>query len=273
MDAAVPNDIAGPFPAVVILHSGYWSYGAKENPEVTDAALYFLRKGVAVFLVNYYLTPLDTGLPPQPIGTSFPENVQDVACAVRFVRQNASTYNVDSARLGIYGVSAGGHLALLSASMEESEPLLSTARCPSLAGVSHRVQFVWGQAPPGTISEIGAASFNGLTDALVGMLGETYANNPSIYDAASVNTYVSPNDPPVVVGQGDNDTIVLPAWAQSLDAYYTSASTPHNLILVPGANHVDISTYEGPYNLPIRCVAEPLMHSTFSIAAPLVPAP
>ena len=42
--------------------------------------------------------------------------VADVRRSVRFIRQHAKEYGVDPSRLGVFGNSAGGHLALLLAS-------------------------------------------------------------------------------------------------------------------------------------------------------------
>lgn len=37
--------------------------------------------------------------------------------ALRFLRRNADLYNLDSARLGVMGFSAGGHLAALASTL------------------------------------------------------------------------------------------------------------------------------------------------------------
>src|SRR5436853_463217 len=43
----------------------------------------------------------------------FPAALEDCKCAVRWLRAHAGEYNLDPARVGAYGNSAGGHLALL----------------------------------------------------------------------------------------------------------------------------------------------------------------
>ncbi|MCM8803485.1 MAG: alpha/beta hydrolase, partial [Candidatus Omnitrophica bacterium] len=43
----------------------------------------------------------------------FPAQIEDCKCAIRFLRANAEKYNIDSEKIGVWGTSAGGHLASL----------------------------------------------------------------------------------------------------------------------------------------------------------------
>jgi len=44
----------------------------------------------------------------------FPSALEDVKCAVRFMRENADNYGVDPTRVAVWGDSSGGHLALMT---------------------------------------------------------------------------------------------------------------------------------------------------------------
>lgn len=48
-------------------------------------------------------------------GFTFPACLQDVKTAIRFLRCNAAIYGIDENRVGIWGTSSGGNLALLTA--------------------------------------------------------------------------------------------------------------------------------------------------------------
>lgn len=86
--------------AIVICPGG--GYAGLASHEGVDYALWLNEQGIAGFVLKYRL------------GTSgyhHPSMVQDAARAVRLVRSKAAEWNLDKARVGIMGSSAGGHLA------------------------------------------------------------------------------------------------------------------------------------------------------------------
>src|ERR1051325_2539019 len=85
-----------PLPAVVWMHGGAWAYGDKENP--LGATLAY--QGYFVVSINYRLAPAH----------KFPAALEDCKCAVRWLRANAATMRINPDRIGVWGVSAGGHL-------------------------------------------------------------------------------------------------------------------------------------------------------------------
>ena len=91
-----------PFPVALYVHGGGWTEGDNtENGEKYIEAL--TTKGVAVAAVNYRLAP----------EYQFPAMIEDVKCAVRYVRANATELGIDPDRIGAFGGSAGGHLSLM----------------------------------------------------------------------------------------------------------------------------------------------------------------
>lgn len=91
-------------PAIIFLHGGGWDSGARNNPSLyASVAAQFASYGFAVFNADYTLTGGD---PQQPI--------DDVLALVAWVRTNAATYNVDSTRVAIVGISAGAHLGVMA---------------------------------------------------------------------------------------------------------------------------------------------------------------
>ena len=44
----------------------------------------------------------------------FPAALEDVKCAIRFLRKNADTYGIDPERVAVWGDSSGGHLSLMT---------------------------------------------------------------------------------------------------------------------------------------------------------------
>jgi dienelactone hydrolase len=102
-------------PALVWVHGGGFSGGDKTNPLPVDVATTFAKLGYVVVSINYRL--LGSGCvsnPGQPSCTlAALEAKHDAQAAVRWLRANAATYNVDTSRIGIGGESAGGITATL----------------------------------------------------------------------------------------------------------------------------------------------------------------
>ena len=99
----------GALPVVVWIHGGAWQTGSKEN----CPALFLSEKGYAVVSVNYRLSG----------HAVFPAQIEDCKAALRWVRANAKVYNLNPERIGVWGSSAGGHLAALLGTSGEVEAL------------------------------------------------------------------------------------------------------------------------------------------------------
>ena len=57
---------------------------------------------------GYVVAAIDYRLAPQ---YKWPAQIEDVKCAVRYLRTNAATYGIDPSRIGSWGESSGAHLA------------------------------------------------------------------------------------------------------------------------------------------------------------------
>jgi acetyl esterase/lipase len=90
--------------AVIVCPGGSYSHLAMSH-EGFDIAKKLNEMGVAAFVLKYRL-PSDVTMVDKEIGP-----LQDAQRAIQLVRQNAATWHVDTARVGIMGFSAGGHLA------------------------------------------------------------------------------------------------------------------------------------------------------------------
>jgi len=90
--------------AVVIVPGGGYRIVSYTN-EGTDIASEFLKMGVAAFILKYRL-PSDNTMEDKTIGP-----LQDAQQAIKTVRIRAKEWGIDTAKVGIIGFSAGGHLA------------------------------------------------------------------------------------------------------------------------------------------------------------------
>jgi acetyl esterase len=96
LDLHVP-DGAGPFPTAILIHGGGFDGGSKST-NVRPLFAPLENGGFAWFSIDYRLAP----------AVHFPEAMEDVASAIRWVKANAATYHVDASRIAIIGESAGG---------------------------------------------------------------------------------------------------------------------------------------------------------------------
>ncbi len=95
-----------PAPFMVYIHGGGWARG--NNGAARDLSQYLaMQDGVAGVRISYSLAG-------QP-GVDVFVTVEDVRDAVKFIRENAEELNIDPARFGFYGGSAGAHLAAVAA--------------------------------------------------------------------------------------------------------------------------------------------------------------
>ena len=130
-----PGPPTAPRPAVVWLHGGGWFSGARTEGLVHWCCPLLGAHGFVTVSIEY-------GLSYQAV---FPAQIQDVKAAIRWLRANAAPCHIDPERIGIWGLSAGGHLAQL-AGLTDDRPDLE-GPCGS-AGFSSRVQAVAvGSAP------------------------------------------------------------------------------------------------------------------------------
>jgi pectinesterase len=122
-----PEPGSRPRPAIVLIHGGGWT--SFDKGTMRRMASFLARSGFVAVAVNYRLL--------QGSQNRWPAQLDDVQRAVRWVRANASKYNIDASRIGAFGHSAGAQLASLLG-MEETRDNSDVA----LAGYSSRVQAV-----------------------------------------------------------------------------------------------------------------------------------
>ena len=90
--------------AVLIFPGGGYSHLAMHK-EGKKVALWLNSLGITAFVLKYRL-PTDRVMKDKSIGP-----LQDAQEAIRTIRRNANEWNIDPAKIGVLGFSAGGHLA------------------------------------------------------------------------------------------------------------------------------------------------------------------
>lgn len=105
-DLYVPKG-RGPFPAVVLVPGGAFMHADIGEAGLVRWAERLQEEGYVAFAVRYRVQEDFSESP------SFPAPVEDIACAVRWLRGNAAERRVDGDRIAVMGSSAGGHLVTM----------------------------------------------------------------------------------------------------------------------------------------------------------------
>lgn len=116
----------GLYPGLVFVHGGSWESGSRGGEGLANEIDTAASKGYVAITVDYRLTSEKTigGQVKYP----WPAQIQDVNCAIRWLKAHAGDYQLDTAKIGIYGGSAGGQLAF-AASEFNQDPSFESPQC------------------------------------------------------------------------------------------------------------------------------------------------
>ena len=105
----LPNKEKATGRAIVMCPGGGYARLAIQH-EGTDWAGFFNQQGIALFVLKYRMPHGNRKVP-----------VSDAEQAMRLVRANAATWNIQQNQVGIMGFSAGGHLASVVATQSKGD--------------------------------------------------------------------------------------------------------------------------------------------------------
>jgi acetyl esterase/lipase len=221
LDLALPEKKSDkPLPVVVMIHGGGWARGNKDGH--IQQIFGFAQQGYAAANVQYRFAPKH----------KFPAQVEDVKCAVRYLRANAETYNLNKDRIGAIGFSAGAHLSMLLGTMDKDDGLEGDG---GNADQSSKVQAVVAYFGP---TDLSADDYPANVVALIDdLVGAKVGEKPELRKAASPVTYVSAGDAPTLIYQGTKDRLVPHSQAYKMADALTKAGVPGRVELLLGADH------------------------------------
>jgi acetyl esterase len=102
-------DSAKKYPVIVFYFGGGWSSGSTSQFE--PHAKYFTQRGMVCVLVDYRVKDRQQTTPF--------ESLKDAKSSIRFLRENANKFHIDTSKIVASGGSAGGHLAAATALIDE----------------------------------------------------------------------------------------------------------------------------------------------------------
>jgi acetyl esterase/lipase len=239
LDLWLPENATAATPLVIYVHGGAFKSGDKGM--VGGKVQPLLDAGYAVASVNYRLSG----------EALFPAGAQDVKAAVRWLRANAATYNLDPDKFAAWGESAGGNLVALLGTSGDQTSVLDD---PTLgnADVSSAVQAVVDWYGPTDFLQMDtqSASGGGCTSpeshdpasspesawmgAPIQTVPDTVAQaNPIAYIATATQLAA------FSIAHGDADCNIPYQQSQILADALTQAGGDPQLTILPGASHAD----------------------------------
>lgn len=231
----LPPQADGPVPVLALIHGGCWLQQF-DVEHLRPLAAAITELGWAVWLPEYRRVGGDDA------EGGYPQTFLDIATAMDLLRQLAPQRNLDLGRLAVSGHSAGGHLALWSATrgslpmghaLHRENPLLPK-RVIGLAAIGNLQTYRVGPA----------GSCHSAVDVL---MGGTPDEHPQRYAAASPAQRL-PLSVPAVLIQGVDDPIV------SMDSTVALAkqSPEFSLVRLPGLGHFDVIIPRGAPWIALR---------------------
>lgn len=227
LDIAVPKYLLGPAPAIVDIQGGAWRMIKKS----LDDALFYAKHGFIGVSITHRTSDM----------AIFPAAVHDCKTAIRWLRAHAEEYNLDPDKIGITGFSSGGHLATLIGT-SGGDPYLEGNG--GYGDYSSRVQAVVDHFGPTDFLKMNDSDLPDRMDHFTAdspeslFLGGPLREKAGLARLADPITYIDADDPPVLIGHGEKDGLVIIQQSELLYEALKKAGVPTNFIRVKNADHM-----------------------------------
>ncbi len=225
LDIYLPNDHEvddEPIPVVIWIHGGGWVGGDKSD---SLPIWEWTERDFAVVSINYrYAT--------EPHHVS--DSIDDASRAVQFIIDNASMWGLDPDRIGVYGFSAGGHLAAMVAHKELPVAAVVLAGAPTdfRPLLDPEINFFNGLSGPDVVR---------FSEDVLGCSGSACTEAARLASPAALST----GRAPILVVHGRLDGIVHVSQAEILATHLADAGADVELIIVDNEGHSSLLGY-GP---------------------------
>ena len=230
LDLYIPEG-TGPFPVVIMVHGGGFMFGDKADGAGLTGVDSLLAAGYAVASINYRLSG----------EAQYPAQIHDAKAAVRFLRANAATYNLNPDQFGAWGASAGGNLVSLlgtTCGVEELEGDLGNndqSSCvQAVVDWFGPIDFLKMQEQ---LTEAGcSASTDDASSPESKLIGAAIQTVPEKVALTNAMNYITPDDAPFFIQNGTADCNIPPVQNKNLADALTA---------VIGADNVTYSSLDG----------------------------
>lgn len=206
LDIWYPNvESTKPYPVVVHFHGGGFAFGGHREDSV-EPMLRAADAGYAVVSVEYRKSG----------EARFPAMLYDAKAAVRFLKSNAAKYHLDAKRIALWGPSAGGWIAAMTA-LTPGNPAFEDVEMGNGEFDSSVAAVVDWCGPCGCFLDMdpafaesgrGICDHTGADSSESRFMGAALSEIPELVRLANPCVYVNKDMPPFLIMHGDMDAIV-----------------------------------------------------------------
>lgn len=244
-----------PAPVALYVHGGGLIFGDRKTTGLgatladQEGAL-FTPLQQELTKLGFVVASIDYRLPP---ATAWPAQIDDVRCAVRFLRAHAKGLDIDPNRIAAWGSSAGGLLVSML----------------GLTGTDHgNGQYSDQSSAVGAVVDMfGPADLTDLRGSEVPMrtmVSIGLGNAPSVRRSASPLTYITAHSPRFLILQGTDDTDVPLRQSETFAQQLHAAHVPATLVVVQHAGHSLVTPGQSPSPAQLTTTVTRFLHSALS---------
>lgn len=241
-NVAMKMDILQPksdqkLPAIVFVTGGGFINANKDNE--IQLRMHLAEAGYVVASIQYRVAPT----------AKFPQPLEDVKSAIRYLKAHADQYGIDADRVGIVGGSAGGYLTAMAGTTSGTTTFDKGNNLDKSSSVKAAVDLFG----PSDLTRIGDDYSDEVKDAhkSAGATEALWVNGSPVFggkdggiladkkaaDAANPIHYISKTSAPMLLMHGTADTVVSPSQTDLLFQSLQQKGIPSKRYLVDGAAH------------------------------------
>jgi acetyl esterase/lipase len=247
LDLYTPHEVRlRPLPLAIYVHGGGMTSGDKSDlsPVFRDA---LTSDGYAVASIDYRLAP----------EFRFPAQIDDVKCAIRFLRAKAAKYGLNAKEVFAFGTSVGGELVALAA-LTGPHSAFDVGRYRTEPSNLSAVADMFG---PATLTQ----TASGFTPA---DLQQVFGGIHREEVLASPTHNVVAHAPPILLVHGVSDTKVLKSQSVVLYRDLQAAGDQAKLVLVKNMGHMFVQVGPKPLDPSLRQIAADMVQFFDSVRNP-----
>lgn len=223
------------YKAIIVIYGSAWRYNKAKLSGFQNLGKPLLDAGFAVVAINHRSSA----------DAAWPAQLHDVKAAVRFIRANATNYNIDASFIGITGYSSGGHLAAVAAVTNGLNTYTVGSTTIDIEGSVGNYTAESSEVNA-VVDWFGPTDFSRFKDCITtndhnspeaDLIRGNPADNPDMLALLSPLTYVTKNAPQLLLIHGDADAVVPHCQSLFFAEKLKDLNLLDELVIVPNGEH------------------------------------